>query len=137
MFQQKSSKAMNVGLWIAQILLAALYLMAGANKLFKPITELITMLPWVSGTPEGLVRFIGLSELLGGLGLILPAASRVKPNLTPAAAFGLAIVQLLAIVFHVSRGEFSFLGMNIILLLLAVLIAWGRFKKAPIYARSI
>lgn len=128
---------MNIGLWVAQILLAAMYLMAGANKLFKPIAELTTMLPWVSGTAEGLVRFIGLSELLGGLGLILPAVLRIKPTLTPIAAAGLALIQLLAIIFHMSKGEYAFLGLNIVLLLIAVLIAWGRFKKAPIYAKSV
>jgi hypothetical protein len=85
--------------------------------------------------PEAFVRFIGLSELLGGLGLILPAALRIKPVLTPWAAVGLAVVMVLASGFHVSRGESSVIGMNFILAAVAVFIAWGRFKKAPIYPK--
>ncbi len=83
--------------------------------------------------PAALVRFIGVSELLGGFALILPAALRIKPELTGWAAIGLAAVMLFATIFHISRGEFSAIGMNIILGIIAVFIAWGRFKKAPIH----
>lgn len=136
MTQQRPSKLMNISLWVIQILLAAMYLMAGSSKLLTPIEELAKQLPWVTGSPEGLVRFIGLSELLGGLGLVLPAALKIKPRLTIFAGIGLALVQLLAIAFHISRGETSFLGMNFVLLALAVFVAWGRSKKAPIHERT-
>ena len=130
--QQKPSKALNITLWILQFLLAAMFLMAGFMKISQPIEELSKSLPWAAQVPEGLVRFIGASELLGAIGLILPALLRIKPILTPIAALGIAVVMLFAIFFHGSRGETSVIGMNIILLLIAVFIAWGRFKKAPI-----
>ena len=101
-------------------------------KLSQPIEELSKSLPWASQVPEGLVRFIGAAEVLGAVGLILPALLRIKPILTPIAALGIATVMLFAIFFHGSRGENSAIGMNVVLILIAALIAWGRFKKAPI-----
>ena len=130
--QQKQSKASNITLWILQFLLAAMFLMAGFMKLSQPIDELSKSLPWAAQVPEGLVRFIGAAEVLGALGLILPALLRIKPILTPIAALGIATVMLFAIFFHGSRGENSAIGMNVVLILIAALIAWGRFKKAPI-----
>ena len=130
--QQKQSKAWNITLWILQFLLAAMFLMAGFMKLSQPIDELSKSLPWAAQVPEGLVRFIGGAEVLGALGLILPALLRIKPILTPIAALGIATVMLFAIFFHGSRGENSAIGMNVVLIIIAALIAWGRFKKAPI-----
>ncbi len=130
--QQKQSKAWNITLWILQLLLAAMFLMAGFMKLSQPIDELSKSLPWAAQVPEGLVRFIGAAEVLGALGLILPALLRIKPILTPIAALGIATVMLFAIFFHASRGENSAIGMNVVLILIAALIVWGRFKKAPI-----
>jgi putative oxidoreductase len=127
-----SNKGLNIALWIFQVLLAAMYLMAGSTKLFQPIEEITKMLPWVADTPAGLVRFIGLSELLGGIGLLLPSILRIQPKLTVFAAIGLTIVQVLAAGFHLSRGESSVIGMNILLIALAAFVAWGRSKKVPI-----
>jgi uncharacterized membrane protein YphA (DoxX/SURF4 family) len=134
--QKTPSKALNIILWIAQVLLAGMFLMSGFMKVAQPIEELAKMLPWASQVPEGLVRFIGISEVLGGLGLILPALLRIKPILTAWAAIGLALVMLFAAGFHASRGESSAIGMNVILALLALFIAWGRFKKAPIRPKN-
>lgn len=133
MDQQKQSKAIHIILWIAQIILAAIFLMTGFMKSFQPIEELATTIPWVSSVPSGLVRFIGISELLGGMGLVLPALLRIKPKLTIWAAIGLATIMILAVLFHLSRGELAVIGMNMVLLLLAGFIAWGRLKKAPIH----
>jgi uncharacterized membrane protein YphA (DoxX/SURF4 family) len=133
---QNSSKALHITLWIAQVLLAAMFLMSGFMKVSQPIDQLSQMLPWASQVPSGLVRFIGISEVLGGLGLILPAALRIKPHLTIWAALGLATVMLFAAIFHISRGEFSAIGMNVILSLVALFIAWGRAKKAPIQPKA-
>jgi uncharacterized membrane protein len=85
--------------------------------------------------PEAMVRFIGISEILGGLGLLLPSALRIMPRLTPVAAGGLALVMVLATAFHVSRGEASVIPMNLVLMALAFFIVWGRSKKAPIHAQ--
>lgn len=131
-----SSKAMHISLWIVQVLLAAMFLMAGANKLFQSITELSKMLPWVTQVPEGLVRFIGLSELLGAFGLLLPSILRVKPVLTTFAALGLSTIMVFAAIFHLLKGEFPVIGFNLVLLVLAIFVAWGRFKKVPVLPKS-
>ena len=129
-------KGLNIGLWVSQALLAAAFLMAGAMKISTPIDELAAQMPWVAGAMGGAVRFIGVAEILGGLGLILPAASRIQPKLTPLAALGLLVVMVLAMITHITRGEFSAIGANVVLGGLAAFIAWGRLKKAPIQARS-
>jgi putative oxidoreductase len=110
--------------------------MAGATKLSQPAEVLAQSLPWVTSTPIALVRFIGLSEVLGGLGLILPALLRIKPFLTTWAAIGLAVVMLLAAIFHATRGEFSNIGINVVIMAIAAFIAWGRSSKAPILAKN-
>lgn len=125
---------MNIGLWIAQALLAVMFVMAGSMKALQSVEALTEALPWVANTPLPLVRFIGLSEILGGLALLLPSIFRFKPFLTVWAALGLALVMVLAAGFHASRSEFSAIGMNVLLLALALFIAWGRSKKAPILA---
>lgn len=130
-----SNKKLNIVLWIAQSLLAAMFLMAGAMKLTSPIETLSESLPWVTAVPAALVRIIGLSELLGGLGLLLPSVLRIKPQLTVWAGIGLAAVMVLAAIFHGSRGEFSAIGMNVVLMAIALFIAWGRNKKVPIRAK--
>lgn len=110
--------------------------MAGSSKVFKSIDELSQMLPWVTDVSSNLVRFIGVSELLGGLGLVLPSVLRIQPRLTPLAAYGLALVQIMAAIFHISRGETPMIAMNLLLVAIALFIAWGRTKKAPIEARA-
>lgn len=130
-----SNKKLSIVLWIGQGLMAAMFLMAGSMKLTSPIEALAESLPWVTTVPAALVRFIGLSELLGGIGLLLPSILRIKPQLTVWAAKGLAAVMVFAAIFHGSRGEFSAIGMNAVLLAIVLFIAWGRSKKAPIQAK--
>lgn len=132
----ESSKAMHISLWIAQTLMAIMFLMAGFMKATMPIESLIAMLPWANSVPAALVKFIGLSELLGGLGLLLPSLLRIKPQLTVWAAIGIATIMMLAIPLHLSRGENEALGMNITFIILSLFIAWGRTKKAPIAPKS-
>jgi uncharacterized membrane protein YphA (DoxX/SURF4 family) len=136
MTNSNSSKGLNIALWVVQLLLVAMFLMAGASKLLQPISELAKMLPWVTSVSEGLVRFIGLSELLGGMGLLLPSILRIKPILTPYASIGLAVVMLLASIFHITRGEYSAIGMNFFLMAFTLFVAWGRMKKAPISSKN-
>ncbi|MFK8060342.1 MAG: DoxX family protein [Polaribacter sp.] len=135
MTTQKKSKGLHIGLWIAQGLLAIMFIMAGLTKATQPIEELAESLPWVTDTSAGLVKFIGISELLGGLGLLIPSIFRFKPQLTVFAALGLAIVMVLAAGFHASRGEYAAIGANVVFILIALFIAWGRSKKAPILAK--
>lgn len=135
MEQKKNNKAIHITLWIAQGLLAVMFIMAGFMKATQPVDALAESLVWVTSTPLGLVRFIGVSELLGGIGLLLPAILRIKPFLTIWAALGIGAIMLLAAIFHGSRGEFEAIGFNVFMLAIALFIAWGRSKKAPISAK--
>ena len=127
----------TIGLWATQILLAVAYLGAGSMKLFTPIDVLGASMAYVPTMPELFIRFVGLMEILGAIGLILPSATRILPVLTPAAAVGLSIVQVAAIILHAARGETAMsLPANLVLLALSLFIIWGRTKKAPITPRS-
>ena len=125
------SKAWHISLWILQVLLAGMFLMVGYMKTFTPIDELSEAAPIAAELPA-LIRFIGISELAAGLGLLFPAALRIRPQLTVWAAAGLALVMVLALLFHLMRGEYSAIGTNIFLAALAGIVAWGRLYKAPI-----
>jgi uncharacterized membrane protein YphA (DoxX/SURF4 family) len=116
---------MNIVLWIVQVLLAGLFLMAGAMKVFQYERAKASL-------PRGLVTFIGISELLGGLGLLLPALTGILPWLTPLAGAGLALIMILAIGFHASRREVPAIGVNVVLLVLAAFVAYGRFLIVPL-----
>lgn len=134
MTEQKKSKGLHIGLWVVQGLLAAAFGMAGFMKISAPVEQLAQSgMGFVNSFGVGTVRFIGISELLGAIGLILPAALRIKPILTPLAAVGIAIIMVLACVYHISHNE-PFIPV-VVLLALASFVAWGRFKKAPIQAK--
>ena len=135
MTNSNSSKVMNISLWAAQGILALLFIWAAYTKLFQPLEEAAKMLPWAKDNP-GLVKVTGIAELLAVLGLILPSTLRIQPKLTVYAAYGIIALMISASVFHISRGEASLIGMNIIFLLLAAFVAWGRSKKAPILPKA-
>jgi len=118
---------MNTVLWVLQIVLAAAFLMAGVLKSTQPKDKLAQKLPWVEDFSTGTVRFIGIAELLGALGLILPAVTGIAPILTPIAAAALAVVMVLASGVHARRKEPSGIAFNAVLFVLAAVIAWGRF----------
>ncbi|CAE6780365.1 DoxX family protein [Xanthomonas arboricola] len=129
------SRKLHISLWVAQGTLALLYAGTGFMKATQPIAALTAMMQWPGVAPEALVRFIGIAELVGALGLILPSLLRIAPKLTPLAATGLVLIQVLAIPFHLSRGEASVVPVNLVLLALAAFVAWGRWRKAPILPR--
>jgi putative oxidoreductase len=131
-----SSKALNAALWVAQVALLALFANAGYLKLFQPIAALAPVVPWVNDVPLALVRFIGLAELAGAIGLVLPALIRIKPQLTVLAAAGLTVIMILAAAFHLVRGEGVGILMTLIFGSVAAFVAWGRFTKAPIAPRA-
>lgn len=131
---QTPSKGWHITLWILQVLLAFAFGMAGFMKLTAPIAELAKQMPWTTEVPAGLVRFIGGAELAGALGLILPMLTRIRPSLTGLAASGLTLVMVLAAGFHLIRGEAPMAVPSVVLGALACLVAWGRAKKAPVYA---
>lgn len=125
------NKNWNTILWICQALLAAGFLAGAYLKLTYSISDLTEMWLWAGENPR-LVKVTGILDLLAAIGLVLPGILKIRPSLTILAAYGTVLMMLGAIVFHVSRGESSDIGINIAYLLLAVLIAWGRLKKAPI-----
>ena len=88
--------------------------------------------PWFSAVPQDLFIFIGVCEFIGGVGLILPAMTGVKPKLMPFAAFGLTLVMILATVFHIVRGEYNFVPINLVLGGVAAFIACGRLFVSPV-----
>ncbi|WP_010494731.1 DoxX family protein [Paenibacillus elgii] len=118
---------MNVVLWIVQGLLALGFMYSGWLKAFQ-YEAAKTSWTWVSDVPKDLVFFIGLAELLGAIGLILPQATKIVPVLTPIAAAGLAAIVLFGAVFHMMRGEYKEIVVNIIFLAFALFIAIGRLK---------
>jgi uncharacterized membrane protein YphA (DoxX/SURF4 family) len=122
---------MNVFLWILQAVLAVMFTVAGVMKVSRTKERLALTLHWVEDYSAGMVKFIGIVELLGALGLILPAATRIAPVLTPLAATGLAIIMALAAVTHARRREAYVIG-NIVLFVAAAVVAWGRFALVPV-----
>lgn len=127
---------MKYALWIVQVLLALAFLAAGFMKVATPVEQLAQSMIWVNDVPVWLLKFIGLAEVAGGLGLILPALTRIQPQLTPLAGVGLALVMLFASIFHLSRGEIGAIVPNIVLLALAAFVAYGRWKVVPIAPRG-
>lgn len=131
-----AGKPLRIALWMAQVIIFIVFSGSGFVKLTMPIPELSTMMPWTGQYSPLFVRFIGIVDLAGGLGILLPALTRIKPTLTVLAALGCATVQVLAIVFHASRSEFMALPLNFVLLPLSLFVLWGRSKRAPIAARA-
>lgn len=131
-----TGRAWNIAIWAGQIALAGLYLM-GAWFHFLPADQAAAMgAVWMTEVPIALPRFIGVMEVLGAIGIILPAATRIIPHLTVWAAAGLLAIQALAIPFHAIRGEFEPLPFNLIYVALAVFVLWGRARKSPIAPRA-
>jgi len=118
---------MNVVLWILQIALAFTFLMAGAMKLAKSKAELGEQLAWAEDFAENTIKMIGVLEVLGAIGLILPALTGVAPALVPSSATGLAVMMVLAAGVHFRRSEIPNVAVTVILLVPALLVAWGRF----------
>ena len=130
-----ASRPLRGGIWLVQFTLAALFLFSAFMKLTTPIPELAKMMPWTGEHSELFVRFIGFVDLAGGLGLLLPSLTRILPRLTVLAALGCAVLQVLAIIFHLSRGEAPVIVLNIVMLSLSLFALWGRARKAPILPR--
>lgn len=119
---------MNIALWVIAGLLALMFLMAGTMKLRTPIEEMHEKMAWTRSTPTAAIRALGTAEILGAIGLILPAAVNIAPILTPIAASGLAIVALGAAVVHLRAGEgMKAASIPLLLGVLSVLVAVLRF----------
>jgi uncharacterized membrane protein YphA (DoxX/SURF4 family) len=123
---------MNVALWIVAGLLAAMFLMAGMMKVAQPYEKLKEGMAWVEDFSPGIVKEIGMVEMLAAIGLVVPPLVDVAPILSPIAATGLALTMVGAVVTHVRRGgEGRMIMTNLVLLVLLVFVAVGRFAIEP------
>ena len=118
---------MNTIVWIIQSVVAALFAMTGFMKLATPKDKLKEKMAWVNEYSDMTIKFIGISEILGAIGLILPLALNIFPILTPIAAVALAVVMLLATRTHLMLKEYKEIGFTLFLFALSVFIAIERF----------
>ena len=125
---------MNIALWIAQALLAAIFLFAGGMKLVIPIEEMTKQMP--IPLPGWFLRFTGIVEVLGAIGVILPWLLRIRPALTPLAAAGLVIVMIGATVYTLAAGDFASAPIPLVVGILAAFVAYGRRRLTPPSTRS-
>jgi len=127
-------RALNIVLWIIQVLLALLFIWAGGFKLVATAEQLVGP-PGSVVLPMAFLRFIGVCELLGGLGLLLPSLLRIKPGLTPLAAAGLVIIMIGAVGITLAGGGGAGTLVPAVTGLLAAFVAYGRWRLAPIRSK--
>jgi hypothetical protein len=119
---------MNLALWIVAIVLAAIFVGSGLMKEVVPKEKLAASgQGWAQDVDQNRIRLIGLTEILGAVGVVLPAAVHIAPILVPLAAVGLALVMVGAAVVHARRNEPMNIAVNVVLIGLAIFVAWGRF----------
>jgi len=123
---------MNIVLWIVQALVALAFVLAGFMTASQPIERLKKSLNWVNHYSASFVRLVGILEILGALGLLLPGLAHILPWLTPVAAVGLALMMSGAIFVHLRLKEYASLTAPIVLLVLFLFMAYGRFVLAPL-----
>jgi len=133
---RRPSKVLNTCLWIVQGLLALTFAGTGVWKLTTPIPELAAKMPWMGQESPVLLYATAVFDLLGGLGIILPSITRIKPRLVVLAALGCVALMTAAIVFHFSRGEGLNTPFNFLMIALSLFVAWGRYSKARISPRQ-
>ncbi len=119
---------MNIVLWIIAIVLALVFLGAGLMKITRPKEKLAASgMGYVEDFSAGTIKAIGVAEVLAAIGLVLPAVTGVAPILVPLAATGLVLLMVGAIITHARRKESQMIVVNVVLLVLAAIVAWGRF----------
>ena len=119
---------MNLALWILQILLALLFCFAGGMKFIMSVEEMTKQMP----LPGAFLRFIGVAEILGGLGLILPGLLRIQTGLTPLAAAGLVVIMIGATTITLMTTGIAMAMVPLIVGMLAAFVAYGRWKVTPL-----
>ena len=122
---------MGIALWVVQVLLAAAFLVSGATKLSQPKEKLLKNMAWVEDFSQPTLRIIGALEVLGAIGIVLPALTGILPWLTPLASLGLVLTMIGAALTHLRRTEYGGIAVNAVLLILAAFVAYGRFFVLP------
>jgi uncharacterized membrane protein len=117
---------MDIAAWIAQVIAALAFGVHGYTLLFRP-AQALRQYPWAGDVPDSMKRLIGTAELLGAIGLIVPAVTKILPWLTPLAALGLTAIMVLAGVFHITRREWLGVLFNLVLGAIAAFVAYARF----------
>ncbi|MFY9824460.1 MAG: DoxX family protein [Thermoanaerobaculia bacterium] len=121
-------RPINYVLWTLQVLLGLLFLFAGAMKFIMPMAEMTKQMP----LPPWFLYFIGVAEILGGLGLILPWLLRIRPGLTPLAAAGLTIIMIGATVISAQTGGVKAAVLPCVVMILVAFVAYGRWRLTPL-----
>jgi uncharacterized membrane protein YphA (DoxX/SURF4 family) len=124
-------ETLNIALWIVAGVLAAVFLLAGVMKIALPKEKLLSTMAWAETWPPPRLKALGVVEVLGAIGLILPRALNIAPVLTPVAAVGCAIVMAGAMITHFRMKDYAGIAMPGVLLVLAIVVAAGRFLRLP------
>jgi uncharacterized membrane protein YphA (DoxX/SURF4 family) len=122
-----ANRKTNVVLWILQVLLAALFMFAGVMKFVMPIEEMTKQIAF----PGWFLHFIGVAEILGAIGLILPGMARIRTSLTPLAAAALVVIMVGATVVNLKTGQQGGALTTVVVGLLLAFVAYGRWRMAP------
>jgi putative oxidoreductase len=122
---------MDIAVWIAQVLAALFFGFHGSTLVFR-MQRARVQFPWARDVPDAILRLVGVAEIAGAVGVILPALTRVLPWLTPLAAVGLYLVMVLAAIFHTIRREWPNVVFNVVLAGLAAFVAYGRYVVVPL-----
>ena len=130
--QNRTSRKLHYGLWIIQVVLALIFLFAGSMKLIVPIEQMKGPVQ----LPGLFLRFIGVCEVLGGIGLALPGLLRIRPGLTPLAAAGLVIIMMGATVTPIMGGQAAIAILPFAVGVLLAVVAWGRWRIAPLSGKN-
>lgn len=125
----------NRALWVLQWLMGIYFIVFGVIHLVVP-EGLPEVLSWMNDLSDTIHLVTAVAEILGGLGLILPSISRIRPELTPLAAVGLMVVMVGAAVFHIGREEYLNIGINVVDIAILAYIAYGRWRLVPIEPRT-
>lgn len=124
---------MNTVLWILQILLAIIFLGVGVTHAFRyERAKEQNMTKWMAAVPRPLMTFIGICEILGTVGVILPALTGILKGLTPLAALGFVVLMILAAIFHAPRREYQNIVGNVVVLAIAAFVLYGRTVLVPL-----
>jgi len=123
---------MNTAIWVIQILLALAFAGSGISKLMQPYEKLAARMAYVNDFTPGVMRTIGILEVLGAIGVVLPAWTGILLWLTPLAAGGLAVNMGGAMATHLRRKEYPIIVVNLILLALAAFVVYGRLVAVPL-----